>query len=473
MTYDPDQLTMFGEDERIRLLRDDLIRGTQFQDGKLRVEEFVLKSNPDDAAFIEFLKKEYGIGGHCGPDQPMVDYDSKGIRIRPYKSSSDYRYTWKEAAKEIRRVIERDEYVTDQDVADSVDNAFYYLNEYPDDELDVRHYTKWLKQLSTHPKLSDADKARIAALIGRENNTEKEKSMNQFEIKMYYDTPELPAEIDNFEEVKAAISEALKEYSTDAIVTADSVKDAEKTRAHLRRVKDQVEQYRKDAKAAYLEKFNKLETQCKELSGMIEQPISAIDTKIKEFENAESEKKYSELETFFGSIGAPEWLNLADVLNPKWKNKTATLAKLRQEISEAVCKIEDDFAEIEKMYVASPLWTAISDKFKATKDKSSTLVYAAQIERQHSEEQKRAAEIQRQREAEEAARAESAQNAICEPEAPQAVIQPETVRTAAPAQETQAERLVSGSFRVTGTREQIKALAQFMKNTGIRYEVIK
>lgn len=57
MTYDPDQLTMFGEDERIRLLRDDLIRGTQFQDGKLRVEEFVLKSNPDDAAFIEFLKK--------------------------------------------------------------------------------------------------------------------------------------------------------------------------------------------------------------------------------------------------------------------------------------------------------------------------------------------------------------------------------------------------------------------------------
>ena len=95
MKYDPDQLTMFGEDERTRLLRDDLIRGTQFQDGKLRVEEFVLKSNQDDAAFIEFLKNEYGIGGHCGPDQPMVDYDSKGIRIRPWKSSSDYKYTWK------------------------------------------------------------------------------------------------------------------------------------------------------------------------------------------------------------------------------------------------------------------------------------------------------------------------------------------------------------------------------------------
>ena len=469
MTYDPDQLTMFGEDERIRLLRDDLIRGTQFQDGKLRVEEFVLKSNPDDAAFIEFLKKEYGIGGHCGPDQPMVDYDSKGIRIRPYKSSSDYRYTWKEAAKEIRRAIERDEYVTDQDVADSVDSAFYYLNEYPDDELDVRHYTKWLKQLSTHPKLSDADKARIAAVIGSENNSEKEKSMNQFEIIMRTDTPELPAEIGNFEEVKAAITEALSQYSTDTVVDENTVKDAEKTRAHLRRVKEQVEQYRKDAKAAYLEKFNLLETQCKELSGMIEQPITAIDTKIKEFENAENDKKYKELQAFFDSIIPPEWLRLDDVLNAKWKNKTATVSKLKEEISEAVCSIEDNLKELEKLYGQSPLWTAILEKFRTTKDKSQTLVYATQLERQHSEEQKRAEEIQRQREAEEASRAEAAQNAIREPEAPQAVTEPETSQKAAPA----AERLVSGSFRVTGTREQIKALAQFMKSTGIRYEVIK
>ena len=450
MTYDPDQLTMFGEDERIRLLRDDLIRGTQFQDGKLRVEEFVLKSNPDDAAFIEFLKKEYGIGGHSGPDQPNVDYDSKGIRIRPYKSSSDYRYTWKEAAKEIRRAIERDEYVTAQDVADSVDNAFYYLNEYPDDEWDVRHYTKWLKQLSTHPKLSESDRTRINAVLGSENDTEKENSMTQFEIIMRTDTPELPAEIGNFEEVKAAISEALKEYSTDAIVTADSVKDAEKTRAHLRKVKDQIETYRKDAKNAYLGKFEALEKQCKELSGMIEQPITAIDGKIKEYEEAENSKKWQELQEFFNKLGSPVWIKIEDVINPKWKNKTATLDKLRNELSEAVCQLEDDFNEIIKLYGESPIWTAISERFMSCKNKSQTLIYAAQLERQHSEEQKRAEEIRRQREAEETARAQTAQNAIYEPEAQQAVTEPETLQTAAQAQEAQAERLVSGAFRVTG-----------------------
>jgi hypothetical protein len=64
MTYDPDQLTMFGEDERIQLLRDDLIRGSQFEGGKLRIEGFVLNSKQDDEALAKFLKKEYGIGGH-------------------------------------------------------------------------------------------------------------------------------------------------------------------------------------------------------------------------------------------------------------------------------------------------------------------------------------------------------------------------------------------------------------------------
>lgn len=297
--------------------------------------------------------------------------------------------------------------------------------------------------------------------------------MTQFEIIMRTDTPELPAEIGNFDEVKVAIEEALQQYGTDVAVNAETVKDAEKTRAHLRRVKEQVEQYRKDAKAAYLEKFGKLEDQCKELAGMIEKPISAIDGKIKEFEEAEAVKKLTQLQLFYDTLTHPEWLNLADVLNPKWKNKTATLDKLRTEISESVCSIEDQYTDLQNLYGNSPLWTAIGEKFKETKDKSKTLIYAAQIERQHSEEQKRAEEIQRQREAEESARAENAQNAICEVETPQAVIQQETAQNATQEAADANTHMIRGTFRVEGTREQIKALAEFLKSNGIRYEVIK
>ena len=108
-----------------------------------------------------------------------------------------------------------------------------------------------------------------------------------------------------------------------------------------------------------------------------------------------------------------------------------------------------------------------------TKDKSKTLIYAAQIERQHSDEQKRAEEIQRQREAEEAARAENAQNAICESEEPQSVTQPEIAQTVSPAAVDANTHMIRGTFRVEGTKDQIKALAQFLKQNGIRYEVVK
>lgn len=295
--------------------------------------------------------------------------------------------------------------------------------------------------------------------------------MTQFEIIMRTDTPELPAEIGNFEEVKGAISEALKEYSTDAIVTAETVKDAEKTRAHLRNVKDQIETYRKDAKAAYLAKFNTLETQCKELSGLIDKPITAIDTKIKDFENSETEKKWRELEVYYASLGAPAWLSLADVVNPKWKNKTAKLAKLKEEISAAVCKTEDDYTELNNIYGASPLWTAISERYIATKNKSQTLIYAAQLERQHAEEQKRAEAIQKAREEQE--RAQAAENATCAEEAPHAAMTPAQPENATQAATAAPARMIRGTFRVTGTRDQIKALSAFLKNNGIQYEVIK
>ncbi len=296
--------------------------------------------------------------------------------------------------------------------------------------------------------------------------------MTQFEIIMRTDTPELPAEIGNFQEVKAAISEALKQYSTDAIVTPDTVKDAEKTRAHLRKVKEQIETYRKDAKAAYLEKFTKLETQCKELSGLIEKPITAIDGKIKEFEEAENQKKYDEIMCFFGAMkDRPSWLSLETALNPKWKNKTMTLDKIKAELTEAVKQANADFTELKKLYGESPLWTAINQRFMECKNKSQTLVYAAQLERQHSEEQKRAEAIQRAREEQE--QRESVQNAHTGEEVQGSVITPETPQNAGNSASVAPEPILRGKFEVECQKSALIALVAYMKENGIKYAVVK
>lgn len=282
--------------------------------------------------------------------------------------------------------------------------------------------------------------------------------MTQFEIIMRTDKPELPAEIGNFTEVKAAISEALTQYQTDVVITSDSVKDAEKTRAHLRKVKEQIEAYRNDAKAAYLDKFTKLETQCKELSGLIEQPITAIDSKIKDYEEAVNSEKLTELLLFFGSINHPEWLELQYILNPKWKNKGMTIDKLKNEIATAVCELTDAYTELQNLYEKSPLWTAINDKFMECRDKSKTLVYATQLERQHSEEQKRAESIQNAR------RAQEEQHAAVTPETAQNA--PETAANA-------SETVLRGKFEVECEKSKLIALVQFMKENGIKYSVVK
>lgn len=296
--------------------------------------------------------------------------------------------------------------------------------------------------------------------------------MTQFEIIMRTDTPELPAEIGNFAEVKAAISEALTQYNTDAVVDADTVKDAEKTRAHLRKVKEQIEAYRKDAKAAYLEKFTKLETQCKELSALIEQPITAIDSKIKDYEESESVKKIDEIMCFFCAMkDRPAWLSLENVLNPKWKNKGMTLDKIKAELTESVKQANADYEELRNLYGESPLWTAINQRFMECKNKSQTLVYAAQLERQHSEEQKRAEAIQKAREEQE--RDQAVQSAHTGEESQGAVITPETAQSAGNSASVAPELILRGKFEVECSKSALIALVQYMKENGIKYAVVK
>lgn len=160
------QLAMFEEDQRTRLLREELTMAP-YCCGKLHIEEHFKTHSPSDDEFADFLRKYYYICGHCGPDMPMVDYDGKGIRIRPADRSGDFRYSWKEVAKEIRRCIVFDAYVTPLDVHEAVDHFLFYLNEGWDVDWCKEHLTKLLN----HPKLSITDKQKIKEVITWESQS--------------------------------------------------------------------------------------------------------------------------------------------------------------------------------------------------------------------------------------------------------------------------------------------------------------
>ena len=109
--------------EREKLLREDLKRGTGFENGECRIIDHYSKNRPTDAEFAEYLKKEYGCGGHSGPNQPDVSYDSKGIHIRTADNARAYNYTWIEAAKTLRGMIENGEYLPEEQKAEIVEAA--------------------------------------------------------------------------------------------------------------------------------------------------------------------------------------------------------------------------------------------------------------------------------------------------------------------------------------------------------------
>lgn len=272
-----------------------------------------------------------------------------------------------------------------------------------------------------------------------------------------------PQAIENIEALKKELAPKMDYYAS-LVVTEDGIKAAKDDRAKLNKLKTAIEEQRKEAKKTALSLYEPLEKQCKELVALIDAPISAIDTQIKAFDEAEKEKKYKELQEYFTAVNNISFLKIEDVLNPKWGNKTVSLDMLKAEMASNIKKVIDDYEEINTLYKESPLLTAIQNKFAETKDKSKTLVYAATLERQYQQEQERKAkeaELQKQR--------ETAQNVTESVSEPENEITHETTQTAeiSEPEQPQSEPIIGGCFAIQCEKSKLIALRQYMKENGI------
>lgn len=96
--------------------------GSGFENGRVRI--FCASCNLGAKALANFLREEYGIGGHLitFPDgaRGFADYNSKGIALRVWKEKESEKHSYVEAAHEIKRLILRDEYLTEEEDRKSV-----------------------------------------------------------------------------------------------------------------------------------------------------------------------------------------------------------------------------------------------------------------------------------------------------------------------------------------------------------------
>lgn len=262
---------------------------------------------------------------------------------------------------------------------------------------------------------------------------------------------DLPREITfNFEAQKAWLEERLSYYNG-LIVTEDTIKDAKADRAKLNKLKDAIETRRKEIKKEWLVPYTAFETKVKELTSLIDQPVGAIDSQLKSYEERRKQEKQEKVEKAYEQI-VPEPLReiipLEKVANPKWLNATTQMKSVEEDLAALVKRTNADMLAldtIEPEYAA-----AVRETYIRTLD-----IELALSKKQALQE---AAEAFRQREEAKAkAEAEKPAEPILEPVAPQE----------APPEQT--ESIYALRLELYVTKDQAKKLKTFLTENGINH----
>lgn len=293
--------------------------------------------------------------------------------------------------------------------------------------------------------------------------------MSEMQFEVITDlTPVVSTEIQtNFEAVKAWLTEELAPYAT-MVVTTDTVADAKKTRANIRKVGDSIDSQRKAIKKEWMKPYEEYEAKCKELTGIVSEAVTNIDKQIKEMENAEKQAKRQRLESFFNvnSDDIRDYLSFNDVFDSKWLNATYVETDAANIITDKIEETRESLAAIRSMN--SPYEAAMLREYS----KSHNLAYALG-EGKHLENLQKAEEERRKRE-EEAKAVTPA-----EPETPteSAVEAPMPIQPSVRpigADPVPTEKTFSYDFICTNmTRAQCYALKECLEANGITYKVKK
>lgn len=93
-------------------------RGTGFVHGKLRVQDFYEEKHPTIQQLADFLKKEYGTGGHSGEGKiSLVDYNSQGITFS-FENGEKFRHSWYNVATMTESRLKDDTYLSAEQKAE-------------------------------------------------------------------------------------------------------------------------------------------------------------------------------------------------------------------------------------------------------------------------------------------------------------------------------------------------------------------
>ncbi len=274
----------------------------------------------------------------------------------------------------------------------------------------------------------------------------------------------------NFEELKAEITSAAREYET-SVYTDDTIKSAKTDRARLNKFVDALNAKRTEIRKQLLKPDEQFGQEIKELTGIVQKAIDNIDSQVKDYERRQRKEKTEKIREFYEDhihdIGI--YLPFERVMKPEYANASTTMKSIKEEILSMIQRVDEGLAilnEVDSPYAADMKAVFLRDyDIGAALAEQNRLEAAERRRKEYEEARNRQQAELMQKEKEEAQKLIQAgkRETLSEKIKPPAM--PEKIqREAEPAQIL--------DFRVYVNRSQMMALKQFLKENGIRFEPV-
>lgn len=268
----------------------------------------------------------------------------------------------------------------------------------------------------------------------------------------------------NFEELNKALDVRLQKYKN-LQYTDDQIDLAKKDRANLNAFKKAINDRKIELKKEFCEPYDDFAAQVKQLTVKIEEAAAGIDMQVKAYEQKEKDDKKARITAWWDENGAKLYkIPVDSVFDEKFLLKGCKDSAWQKALQDKAAQIDRDLDTISRLPDIDQLNFCVPEYLKrldlgqtlsAWEEKKEADRQAAELkERIKKEHQEREAQRRAYEEQRAAARA-------VKPAKPQ--------EPAAPIEQPQEPQIFTRAMKVQGTREQIVALADFMKANGIKF----
>ncbi|ORN38704.1 hypothetical protein FAM23282_01729 [Lentilactobacillus parabuchneri] len=160
---------------------------------------------------------------------------------------------------------------------------------------------------------------------------------NELSLPEYTIDYQLPViTINNFDQLKTAVEAYANKYQGMA-VTASTEKEAKSSRAELRKLKQALDDKRKEIRKKYAEPYQRFAAQIKDLEMTLDSSINPIDAGLKELEEQQRQLRLKHVNALIAEMAPNYHVEPGEVeIDPTWLNKTTTKKKVTEGIADVM-----------------------------------------------------------------------------------------------------------------------------------------